>query len=69
MDKRKIDIQGVSISEALSLTLVESTMQQLLPGSVLKCLRPSFEYALQVLQAMKSQSDVAGWFENVGSVP
>ncbi|MDF0534683.1 WYL domain-containing protein [Shewanella sp. A32] len=69
MDNRKIDIQGVSINEALSLMLVESTMRQLLPGSVLKCLRPSFEHARQVLQAMKSQSDVAGWFEKVGSVP
>ncbi|MEL4470494.1 WYL domain-containing protein [Shewanella algae] len=68
VDKRKIDIQGVSINEALSLMLVGNTMRQLLPSSVLKSLQPSIESAQQILQAMKSQSDVASWFEKVGSV-
>ncbi|MCH1929555.1 WYL domain-containing protein [Shewanella sp. A25] len=68
MENRQVDIQGTGINEALSLLLVESTMEHLLPASVSKSLKNKFINAKQVLEAAKSQSHIASWFDKVASI-
>ncbi|CAK9891917.1 hypothetical protein PS652_04782 [Pseudomonas fluorescens] len=63
-----IELRGISVSEALSLALVEEAVRPLLPGSMLKVLDPRFSHARQKLEHLSGANKVARWLDKVASV-
>ncbi|MBZ9613515.1 helix-turn-helix transcriptional regulator [Rheinheimera maricola] len=63
-----LDIPGISVAEALSLTLVEGQIRQLLPASLLSSLAARFGLAKNKLQALESSVAGARWPDKVASV-
>ncbi|MCY1391157.1 WYL domain protein [compost metagenome] len=62
------DLRGISITEALSLALVEETVRPLLPGSMLKALDARFSHARQKLERLGSSNKAARWLDKVANV-
>ena len=65
---RKETFAGVDLADALSLTLAESVLKQLLPPSMVKVLQPKFEQAKAKLAAL-SEHPLAKLGEKVRYVP
>lgn len=63
-----IDLPGISVSEALSLTLIEDTIRPLLPSGMLSGLQGRFHHARQKLEHMAEQNLAARWMNKVASV-
>ncbi|NBA98258.1 YafY family protein [Pseudomonas sp. R5(2019)] len=63
-----VDLQGISVTEALSLALVEDAIRPLLPASMLKVLDARFAHARQKLEHMAGQNKAARWLDKVASV-
>lgn len=63
-----LDIPGISVAEALSLTLVEEQMRQLLPASLLSSLAARFAQAKNKLQVLEASIAGARWPDKVASV-
>jgi predicted DNA-binding transcriptional regulator YafY len=63
-----LDLPGVSLSEAVSLVLVEESIRKLLPSSMLKALEPRFAHARRKLESLVSETQAARWPEKVASV-
>jgi predicted DNA-binding transcriptional regulator YafY len=64
-------IDSLSLTDALSLMLVEKSLQQLLPPSMQRHLQHNFEHSRRLLNTLKdsnSENDNAQWFEKVASV-
>lgn len=64
-----VELPGVTLAEALSLQIVEETLKPLLPGSVLRTVKPRFEQAKAKLAALAEQNPAAAWADKVMSVP
>lgn len=63
-----VELRGLSVSEALSLALVEEAVRPLLPGSMLKGLDARFSHARQKLETLSSENKAARWLDKVASV-
>jgi predicted DNA-binding transcriptional regulator YafY len=63
-----IDLPGMSVSEALSLTLIEDTIRPLLPNGMLKALQGRFQHARKKLENMADENLAARWMSKVASV-
>lgn len=62
------EIPGVSLSEALTLQLVERSLRPLIPRHMLQALEPRFQQARLKLQALSSDIPAASWSDKVASV-
>ena len=60
---------GLSLAEALSLKLVEGTLQHLLPADLLHTLKPRFALATRVLAEMQPRNRAARWTNKVRAIP
>ena len=69
MRDASLDIPGIPLAEALSLTLVEAQMRQLLPAPLLNSLNTRFSQARNTLQTLQSGNANARWPDKVASVP
>ncbi|VFB22012.1 helix-turn-helix transcriptional regulator [Pseudomonas fragi] len=63
-----VELQGITLAEAVSLTLVEDAIRPLLPGSMLSVLEPRFEHARQKLKGLEDGNPTARWPDKVASV-
>ncbi len=63
------ELPGLTVSEALTLRMVEDSLRPLLPGFMLKSLEPRFTQAHLKLQALGPQVPAARWIEKIASVP
>ena len=63
------ELPGMTVSEALTLRMVEDSLRPLLPNHLLKSLEPRFTQAHQKLQALASQVPAARWLDKIASVP
>lgn len=68
MRDASLDIPGISLAEALSLTLVETQLRQLLPAPLLESLQTRFNLAKNKLKAMDTINAGARWPDKVASV-
>ena len=62
------ELPGVSLSDALTLQLVESSLRPLIPSHMLKMLEPRFQQARLKLQALSEEVPAAQWIDKVASV-
>lgn len=63
-----VELQGITLTEAVSLALVEDAVRPLLPGSMLSVLEPRFEHARQKLRGLGEDTPAARWPDKVASV-
>jgi len=63
-----MDLPGISLSEALSLALVEDAIRPLLPSSMLSALESRFYCARKKLESLADDNHVARWLDKVASV-
>lgn len=63
------ELPGLTLSEALTLRLVEDSLRPLLPAYLLKSLEPRFAQAHHKLQALGDQVPAARWIDKIASVP
>lgn len=63
-----VELQGVTLTEAVSLALVEDAVRPLLPGSMLSVLDARFEHARQKLKGLGDGTPAARWPDKVASV-
>jgi len=63
-----VDLPGISLSEAVSLVLVEESIRKLLPSSMIKALESRFGHARRKLEILASETQAARWPEKVASV-
>ena len=63
------ELGGLSLAEALSLKLVEGTLQHLLPADLLHTLKPRFALATRVLAEMQPRNRAARWTNKVRAIP
>jgi predicted DNA-binding transcriptional regulator YafY len=63
-----VDLPGMSITEALSLRLVEETLKPLMPVSMLEGLETRFKQAEKQLAALGKENRKAKWASKVRSV-
>lgn len=63
-----VELQGISLTEALSLAMVEDAIRPLLPASMLSALTPRFEHARQKLKGLEEDNAAARWLDKVASV-
>ncbi|WP_157980968.1 helix-turn-helix transcriptional regulator [Aliidiomarina shirensis] len=64
-----IDMPGLSVAEALSLSLIEQIMKPLIPKSVMDSVQPRFRQAKKTLNGLKSPQKLSCWTEKVAHVP
>lgn len=62
------ELPGITLGEALTLSLVEDSIRPLIPGFMLKSLEPRFNQARNKLQALSDESASARWVDKVASV-
>lgn len=63
-----VDLPGMSLSEALSLILIEDAIHPLLPVGMLNALQTRFDHARRKLQGMADMTLAARWMSKVASV-
>lgn len=68
MPGKSAELPGISLSEALTLRLVEDSIRPLIPAFMLKTLEPRFNLARQKLEAMSEENPSARWLDKVASV-
>ena len=68
MRDASLDIPGITLAEALSLTLVESQLRQLLPAPLVESLQARFNLAKSKLKALDTMNAGARWPDKVVSV-
>ncbi|MBU2979348.1 WYL domain-containing transcriptional regulator [Alteromonas sp. C1M14] len=69
MDNASFDIPNLSISDCVSLIMAEEVISPLLPPSVLRPLKPRFEYAKKHLQEANQSHPLARWTDKVAIRP
>lgn len=65
---RSIDLPGITLSDALTVCLVEGSIKPLMPSSMLKSLEPRFSQARSKLEALGESNPAARWMEKVATV-
>jgi predicted DNA-binding transcriptional regulator YafY len=68
-DASSFDLPGLTLPEALTLTLVEQHLQHQLPPSAVDALRPHFQSAARALSAVEASAAPRAWLSKVRSVP
>ncbi|NML59895.1 WYL domain-containing protein [Massilia sp. RP-1-19] len=68
-DASSFDLPGLSIPEALTLTLVEQHLGNHLPPSTVDALQPHFKSAARALSAVDGSAMSKAWLNKVRSVP
>lgn len=68
MPGKQCDFTNIEVADAVSLILVESILNKLLPATMLEALKPKFELAKAKLAAMNDRR-FARWTEKVRYVP
>ena len=68
MPGKSAELPGISLSEALTLRLVEDSIRPLIPAFMLRTLEPRFNLARQKLEAMSEENPSARWLDKVASV-
>ena len=68
MKGASVDLPGMTVSEALSLRLVEDTLKTLMPISMLEGLEPRFRQADKQLVALSKENRNAKWASKVRTV-
>jgi predicted DNA-binding transcriptional regulator YafY len=68
-DASSFDLPGMTLPEALTLTLVEQHLRHHLPPSATDALRPHFQSASRVLSAVDDTAPSRTWLDKVRSVP
>lgn len=63
-----VELQGITLTEALSLALVEDAIRPLLPKSMLRVLEQRFSHARQKLRTLGEENLAARWLDKVASV-
>lgn len=63
-----VDLPGLSLAEALSLTMIESLIKPLLPASVLTAITPRFRQAHAKLKSLQEEHKLASWQDKVAVV-
>lgn len=63
------ELPGLSISDALTMRLVEGSIRPLVPPNLLAALEPRFAQARNKLEALCADNASARWAEKVASVP
>lgn len=63
------DLPGITLADALSLQMVEDTVEPLLPASVLAAVKPRFQQAANKLAAQKKNRRIARWADKVRNIP
>jgi predicted DNA-binding transcriptional regulator YafY len=63
------ELPGVTLSEAMTLQMVESGMRPLLPSGILKSLEPRFTQARKKLDALSEKVPAARWIDKIATVP
>lgn len=66
--ERSIDLPGITLSDALTVCLVEGSIKALMPSSMLKSLEPRFNQARSKLEALGESNPAARWMEKVATV-
>jgi predicted DNA-binding transcriptional regulator YafY len=69
LPKAAVDIPGLTLAEAMSLQMVESTLKRLLPPAVLYPLESRFQQAKRKLDALSGDGASVKWVDKVRSVP
>ena len=65
---RSIDLPGITLSDALTVCMVEGSIKPLMPSSMLKSLEPRFCQARSKLEALGDSNPAARWMEKVATV-
>lgn len=65
---KSAELPGVTLSEALTLQLLENSLRPLIPASMLATLAPRFSLARSKLDAMSTDNGSARWVDKVASV-
>jgi predicted DNA-binding transcriptional regulator YafY len=68
-DASSFDLPGMSLPEALTLTLVEQHLRHHLPPNAVEALHPHFKSAARVLSAVGDEAPSRAWLDKVRSVP
>lgn len=68
-DAASFDLPGMTLPEALTMTMVEQHLRHQLPPSAIDALRPHFESASRTLSAVDGRVPSKGWLDKVRSVP
>lgn len=68
-DASSFDLPGLSVPEALTLTLVEQHLRLHLPPVTVDALRPHFRSAARTLSAVEDSAPSRAWLDKVRSVP
>ncbi len=63
------ELPGLSISDALTMRLVEGSIRPLVPPNLLAALEPRFAQARKKLEALCADNASARWADKVASVP
>lgn len=64
-----LDLPGLTLSEALTLKLVEQYLTPLLPATMMTTLAPHFQQATRKLDDMAGSNPAARWVDKIRSVP
>ncbi|EKU81781.1 helix-turn-helix transcriptional regulator [Massilia timonae] len=68
-DASSFDLPGLTLPEALTLTLVEQHLHHHLPPNAVDALRPHFQSAARTLSAVDDTAPPRAWLDKVRSVP
>lgn len=68
-DASSFDLPGLSIPEALTLTLVEQHLRNHLPPSTIDALQPHFQSAARALSSVDGAALSKAWLKKVRSIP
>ncbi|TQK03460.1 YafY family protein [Herbaspirillum sp. SJZ107] len=68
-DASSFDLPGLTVPEALTLTLVEQHLRHHLPPVTVDALRPHFRTAARTLSTVEDDSPSRAWLDKVRSVP
>lgn len=68
MPGKSAELPGITLGEALTLSLAEGTIRPLIPAFMLKTLEPRFNLARQKLEAMSEENPSARWLDKVANV-
>lgn len=68
-DASSFDLPGLTLPEALTLTLVEQHLRHHLPPTAVDALRPHFQSAARTLSTVEACAPSRAWLDKVRSVP
>lgn len=69
MNGEPADLPGISITDAVSLNLIEEFLRPLVPSTMLSSLEARFRQARQKLEELAADNKVARWIDKVRYVP